>query len=70
MSLRFVMSTGQLNMAHVSFMGIGAYASALLVTRAGWSFWARLARGPTAGRAGRRPGGTRGPAGERARTTS
>jgi branched-chain amino acid transport system permease protein len=42
LSLRFEMSTGQLNMAHVSFMGIGAYASALLVTRAGWSFWASL----------------------------
>jgi branched-chain amino acid transport system permease protein len=46
MSLRFVMSTGQLNMAHVSFMGIGAYASALLVTRAGWSFWAALPVAP------------------------
>jgi branched-chain amino acid transport system permease protein len=46
MSLRYVMSTGQLNMAHVSFMGIAAYASALLVTRAGWSFWAALALAP------------------------
>ena len=46
MSLRYVMSTGQLNMAHVSFMGIAAYASALLVTRAGWSFWAALAVAP------------------------
>jgi branched-chain amino acid transport system permease protein len=46
MSLRFVMSTGQLNMAHVSFMGVGAYASALLVMRAGWSFWAALAVAP------------------------
>jgi branched-chain amino acid transport system permease protein len=46
MSLRFVMSTGQLNMAHVSFMGIAAYASALLVTRAGWSFWAALPVAP------------------------
>jgi branched-chain amino acid transport system permease protein len=42
LSLRFEMSTGQLNMAHISFMGVGAYASALLVTRAGWSFWASL----------------------------
>jgi branched-chain amino acid transport system permease protein len=42
MSLRFQMSTGQLNMAHISFMGIGAYASALLVTHAGWSFWVSL----------------------------
>jgi branched-chain amino acid transport system permease protein len=42
LSLRFEMSTGQLNMAHISFMGVGAYASALLVTRAAWSFWAAL----------------------------
>ncbi|HVQ76401.1 MAG TPA: branched-chain amino acid ABC transporter permease [Candidatus Binatia bacterium] len=46
MSLRHVMSTGQLNMALVSFMGVGAYASALLVTRAGWSFWAALPVAP------------------------
>jgi branched-chain amino acid transport system permease protein len=46
LSLRFEMSTGQLNMAHISFMGVGAYASALLVTRAGWSFWASLAVAP------------------------
>jgi branched-chain amino acid transport system permease protein len=46
LSLRLVMSTGQLNMAHVSFMGIGAYASALLVMRAGWSFWAALPVAP------------------------
>ena len=46
LSLRFEMSTGQLNMAHISFMGIGAYASALLVTRAGWSFWAALPVAP------------------------
>jgi branched-chain amino acid transport system permease protein len=46
LSLRFEMSTGQLNMAHISFMGIGAYASALLVTRAGWSFWASLVAAP------------------------
>lgn len=46
MSLRFVMSTGQLNMAHVSFMGVAAYTSALLVTRAGWSFWAALPVAP------------------------
>jgi branched-chain amino acid transport system permease protein len=33
-------------MAHISFMGIGAYASALLVTRVGLSFWATLWIGP------------------------
>lgn len=42
MSLRLEMSTGQLNMAHISFMGIGAYASTLLVMRGGASFWASL----------------------------
>jgi len=42
MSFRFQISTGQLNMAHISFMGIGAYASALLVMRAGLSFWLTL----------------------------
>jgi len=42
MSLRLEMSTGQLNMAHISFMGIGAYASTLLVMRGGWSFWIAL----------------------------
>src|SRR5258705_379351 len=42
MSFRLQVSTGQINMAHISFMGIGAYASALLVTRVGLSFWATL----------------------------
>jgi len=42
MSLRLEMSTGQLNMAHISFMGIGAYASTLLVMRGGSSFWIAL----------------------------
>ncbi len=42
MSLRLEMSTGQLNMAHISFVGIGAYASTLLVMRGGCSFWIAL----------------------------
>jgi branched-chain amino acid transport system permease protein len=42
MSFRLQISTGQINMAHISFMGIGAYTSALLVTRVGLSFWATL----------------------------
>ena len=46
MSFRLQVSTGQINMAHISFMGIGAYASALLVTRVGLSFWATLWIGP------------------------
>src|SRR2546425_12035394 len=46
MSFRLQISTGQINMAHISFMGIGAYASSLLVTRVGLSFWASLWIGP------------------------
>ena len=42
MSLQLEMSTGQLNMAHISFLGIGAYASTLLVMRGGYSFWTAL----------------------------
>lgn len=42
MALRLQLNMGQVNMAHISFMGIGAYASALLVMRAGLSFWLAL----------------------------
>ena len=45
-SLRLILTTGQLSMAHAGFMGIGAYTSALLVMRGGLSFWAAL---PAAG---------------------
>jgi branched-chain amino acid transport system permease protein len=38
-SLRVIMMTGQLSIAHYAFMGIGAYTSALLVTKAHWNFW-------------------------------
>lgn len=38
-SLRMIMITGQVSIAHYAFMGIGAYTSALLVTKAGWNFW-------------------------------
>jgi branched-chain amino acid transport system permease protein len=41
-SLRLEISTGQLNMAHISFMGIGAYASTILMMRGGYSFWITL----------------------------
>ena len=34
--------TGQLNIAHAGFMGIGAYASALATTRLSLSFWAAM----------------------------
>src|SRR3989442_7141722 len=38
MSFRLQICTGQITMAHISFMAIGHYASALLVTRVGLSF--------------------------------
>ena len=45
MALRMQLNMGQVNMAHISFMGIGAYASALLVMRGGLSFWLALPLG-------------------------
>lgn len=41
-SLNLVMMTGQIPISHAAFMGLGAYASALVVTRAGISFWVAL----------------------------
>ena len=41
-SLRLILTTGQLSIAHAGFMGIGAYTSALLVMRAGLSYWLAL----------------------------
>ncbi|MBI4285670.1 MAG: branched-chain amino acid ABC transporter permease [Chloroflexi bacterium] len=41
-TLRPLVITGQLSLAHAAFVGIGAYASALLVTRLGISFWLAL----------------------------
>lgn len=38
-SFRLIMNTGQISLAHAAFMGIGAYASALLVKNAGLSFF-------------------------------
>jgi len=44
---------GQISLGHAAFMGIGAYTSALLYTKAGFSFWpAFLAAGLTAGLVG------------------
>src|SRR5450759_206520 len=41
LALNLIMGyTGQLNLAHGSFFGIGAYATALLVQNLGFSFWA------------------------------
>ena len=42
LSIRLVFLAGELNVGHVAFMGIGAYTSALLATRLGWSFWISL----------------------------
>jgi branched-chain amino acid transport system permease protein len=38
--------TGQISLGHGAFMGVGAYASAIIVTKAGLTFWVAL---PTAG---------------------
>ena len=36
---------GQLNLAHGTFFGVGAYATALLMQKAGLSFWTALPLG-------------------------
>ncbi len=41
-SLNAILNIGELNLAQSAFMGIGAYASTLLVTRVGLSFWFAL----------------------------
>lgn len=41
-ALRMVLTTGQFHVAHATFMGIGAYASALLVRDSGFTFWLAL----------------------------
>ncbi|MBN2125134.1 MAG: branched-chain amino acid ABC transporter permease, partial [Deltaproteobacteria bacterium] len=33
---------GQISLGHAAFFGIGAYAAALLATKAGFSFWTAL----------------------------
>ena len=38
--------TGQISLGHAAFVGVGAYTSALLVTKAGISFWLAM---PVAG---------------------
>ncbi|UCF91797.1 MAG: branched-chain amino acid ABC transporter permease [Desulfobacterales bacterium] len=43
---RFILRTGQFHFGAHAFVGIGAYASVLLVMRAGWSFWLAM---PAAG---------------------
>ena len=34
--------TGQISLGHAAFLGVGAYTSAILVTRLGFSFWLSL----------------------------
>ena len=46
MSLRLIMTVGEVNFAHAGFMGIGAYTSALMVMNVNMSFWLAL---PAAG---------------------
>lgn len=41
-SLNAILNIGELNLAQAAFMGIGAYTSTLLVTRAGLSFWVAM----------------------------
>lgn len=41
-SLFLIFTTGQMSIAHAAFMAIGAYTSALLVTRLGFNFWLAL----------------------------
>ena len=43
LSVHATLSCGQLSLANAGFMAIGAYAAALLTTRAGWPFPAALA---------------------------
>lgn len=38
-SLNTILNIGELNLAHAAFMGIGAYASTLLVMKLSFSFW-------------------------------
>lgn len=44
-SLRAIATTGQISLAHAGFMAIGAYTSALLVMKLGFSFWVALPLG-------------------------
>jgi branched-chain amino acid transport system permease protein len=41
-SLNVILNIGELNLAHAAFMGIGAYASTVMVMRLGLSFWIAL----------------------------
>ena len=49
LSLYITALAGQLSVGHAAFMGIGAYTSALLMTRLGWPFFLTTACGALAG---------------------
>ena len=49
LSLYITALAGQLSVGHAAFMGIGAYTSALLMTRLGWPFFLTTACGAVAG---------------------
>lgn len=44
-SLRTIYISGQLSLGHAAFMGIGAYTSAILAGRLGWSPWITIPMG-------------------------
>lgn len=44
-SIRLILTVGEMSIAHAAFMAIGGYTSALLVTRLGLSFWLTLLLG-------------------------
>ncbi len=49
LSLYITALAGQLSVGHAAFMGIGAYTSALLMTKLGWPFWATAPCGALVG---------------------
>ena len=42
LGLRLILISGHISIAHAGFMGIGAYTSALLVVKLGFSFWTAI----------------------------
>ena len=40
LGFRLILSTGELSLAQVAFMGVGAYTVGILTTRLDWNFWA------------------------------
>ncbi len=48
-SYRLITTTGEWSLGHVVMMGVGGYASALLMKQLGWSFWASVPAGGAIG---------------------